>query len=70
MKKERVRISRTETPVQFIDGHDCHRVPFDGHGDPTAPIPGQRRFSDGPSMVKEKFRKKIELKKLKIDIFR
>ena len=46
--------TRTETPVQFTDGHDVPRGPIDGHDNP-----GQGWFSDGPSLIMEKFREKI-----------
>ena len=39
---------------------------IDGHGDPMAPIPGQRWLSDGPSTVTKKIR--LKTSKLKIDI--
>ena len=48
----------TETPVQFTDGHGIPRGPIDGHGHPMAPTPGQLWFSDGPSLIMEKFRRK------------
>ena len=35
-------LPRTETPVQFTDGHDVPREPIDSHGNPMAPIPGQQ----------------------------
>ena len=33
--------ARTDTLVQFTDGHDTPRGPIDGHGNPIAPISGQ-----------------------------
>ena len=51
--------TRTETPVQFTDGHDVPKGPIDGHGNPMAPILGQGWFSDSPSLIMEKFRKKF-----------
>ena len=58
--------ARTETPVQFTDVHDIPRGPIDGHGDPMAPIPGQRWFSDGPSLTWKHIGKKSF--KLRIDM--
>ena len=49
-----------ETPLQFIDcGYHSFREPIDGHGNPMAPIPGLRSFSDGPWLIKGKFGEKI-----------
>ena len=30
-------------------------APIDSRGDPMAPIPGQRRFGDDPSLIMQKF---------------
>ena len=38
--------ARTETLVQFTDGHDIPRGPIDSHDDPVAPLLGQRWFSN------------------------
>ena len=49
-------ISRTETPVRFTDGHDIPKGPFDGHGNPMAPIPGQRwSITDHGKISEKKF---------------
>ena len=42
-------------PRGAIDGHGNPRGAIDGHGNPMAPIPGQRWFSDSPSLIMEKF---------------
>ena len=50
--------ARTETPVQFTDGHDIPRGPIDSKGDLMAPIPGQLWLSDGPSLIMNKILEK------------
>ena len=61
------RRTRTETPVQLTKSHGVSKGPINGHGDPMAPIPGQRWFNDGLSLRWNQARKKSF--KLGIDMF-